>query len=115
MAEESSGEKTEQATPKKRQELRDKGEVAKSRELPSVAVLLSALIALSLFKTPDSINIPCSENANGGYLEYLPLSKVANCDLKETCSFVVNSNIKVFGKRSIFLLTRSFNLLVSTP
>lgn len=49
MAEESSGEKTEQPTPKKRQELRDKGEVAKSRELPSVAVLLSALIALSLF------------------------------------------------------------------
>jgi len=49
MAEEESGEKTEQATPKKRQELREKGEVAKSRELPSVAVLLSALVALSLF------------------------------------------------------------------
>jgi flagellar biosynthetic protein FlhB len=49
MAEESFEEKTEQATPRKRQELRDKGEVAKSRELPSVAVLLSALIALSLF------------------------------------------------------------------
>jgi len=49
MAEENFGEKTEQPTPKKRKELRDKGEVAKSRELPSVAVLLSALIALSLF------------------------------------------------------------------
>jgi flagellar biosynthesis protein FlhB len=49
MAEENFGEKTEQPTPKKRQELRDKGEVAKSRELPSVAVLLSALIALSFF------------------------------------------------------------------
>ncbi|OQY11592.1 MAG: hypothetical protein B6I30_06480 [Desulfobacteraceae bacterium 4572_187] len=49
MAEESSGEKTEKPTPKKRQELREKGEVAKSRELPSVAVLMSALIALSLF------------------------------------------------------------------
>lgn len=49
MAEESFEEKTEQATPKKRQELREKGEVAKSRELPSVAVLLSALIALSIF------------------------------------------------------------------
>jgi flagellar biosynthetic protein FlhB len=49
MAEENFGEKTEQPTPKKRKELRDKGEVAKSRELPSVAVLLSALIALSFF------------------------------------------------------------------
>ena len=49
MTEESSAEKTEQPTPKRRQELREKGEVAKSRELPSVAVLLSALIALSFF------------------------------------------------------------------
>ena len=49
MAEENFGEKTEQPTPKKRKELRDKGEVAKSRELPSVAVLLSAMIALCLF------------------------------------------------------------------
>ena len=49
MAEESFEEKTEQPTPKKRQELKDKGEVAKSKELPSVAVLLAALITLSLF------------------------------------------------------------------
>ena len=49
MAEESFEEKTEEATPKKRQELKDKGEVAKSKELPSVAVLLAALISLSLF------------------------------------------------------------------
>jgi flagellar biosynthetic protein FlhB len=49
MAEESFEEKTEQPTPKKRRELKEKGEVAKSRELPSVAVLLSALVALSFF------------------------------------------------------------------
>jgi len=49
MAEQSFDEKTEQPTPKKRQELREKGEVAKSKELPSVAVLLAALISLSLF------------------------------------------------------------------
>jgi flagellar biosynthetic protein FlhB len=49
MAEESFAEKTEQPTPKKRRELKEKGEVAKSRELPSVAVLLAALIVLSLF------------------------------------------------------------------
>lgn len=49
MAEQSFEEKTEQPTPKKRQELKEKGEVAKSKELPSVAVLLAALITLSLF------------------------------------------------------------------
>jgi flagellar biosynthetic protein FlhB len=49
MAEESFEEKTEQPTPKKRRELKEKGEVAKSKELPSVAVLLSALMALSFF------------------------------------------------------------------
>lgn len=49
MAEESNEEKTEEPTPRKRQELRDKGEVAKSRELPSVAVLLASLMALTFF------------------------------------------------------------------
>ncbi|MBT8342831.1 MAG: EscU/YscU/HrcU family type III secretion system export apparatus switch protein, partial [Desulfatitalea sp.] len=43
MAEGSDQEKTEPATPKKRQEARRKGQVAKSREIPSVLVLLSAL------------------------------------------------------------------------
>lgn len=49
MAEKSFEDKTEKATPKKRQEARKKGEVAKSRELPSVAVLLASLIALTIF------------------------------------------------------------------
>lgn len=49
MTEQSFEEKTEEPTPKKRQEVKEKGEVAKSKELPSVAVLLAALISLSLF------------------------------------------------------------------
>jgi flagellar biosynthetic protein FlhB len=49
MSEENNEEKTEEPTPRKRQELREKGEVAKSRELPSVAVLLSSLMALIFF------------------------------------------------------------------
>ncbi len=47
MAEESFQERTEQATPKRREEARKKGQVAKSRELASVAVLLSGLFTLS--------------------------------------------------------------------
>ena len=47
MAEESFQEKTEKATPQRREEVRRKGEVAKSRELPSVLVLLSGALAIS--------------------------------------------------------------------
>ncbi len=42
MAESNDQEKTERATPKKREEARRKGQVAQSREIPSVAVLLGA-------------------------------------------------------------------------
>jgi flagellar biosynthesis protein FlhB len=48
MAEESFQEKTEKATPRRREEVRRKGEVAKSRELPSAAVLLSGALALGV-------------------------------------------------------------------
>ncbi len=44
MAEESFQERTEQATPRRRQEAREKGNVAKSREIPSVLVLLISLL-----------------------------------------------------------------------
>ncbi len=44
MAEESFQERTEKATPRRRQEAREKGNVAKSREVPSVLVLLFSLL-----------------------------------------------------------------------
>ena len=43
MAEENDQEKSEKATPKKREDARRKGQVAKSREIPSVLVLLGSL------------------------------------------------------------------------
>ena len=46
MAEDFSGEKTEKATPRRREDARKKGEVAKSREIPSVMVLLTGLLVL---------------------------------------------------------------------
>ncbi|MBI5756181.1 MAG: flagellar biosynthesis protein FlhB [Nitrospirae bacterium] len=39
-------EKTEQATPKRQQEAREKGQVARSREIPSVAVLMAGTAVL---------------------------------------------------------------------
>lgn len=44
-----SGEKTEKATPKKREESRKKGEVAKSQELPTAAVLIICISMLMVF------------------------------------------------------------------
>jgi flagellar biosynthetic protein FlhB len=46
MAEDFSGERTERATGRRRAEARRKGQVAKSREIPSVMVLLTALSVL---------------------------------------------------------------------
>lgn len=43
MAEESFAERTEQATPRRREEARKRGQVAKSREIPSVAILLAGI------------------------------------------------------------------------
>lgn len=48
MAEESFEERTEKPTPKKREEARQKGEVAKTRELPAAAVLLSGTLAMGV-------------------------------------------------------------------
>lgn len=47
MPEESDQEKTEDATPRKREKAREEGQVAKSVELPSVIVLLAAVVTLS--------------------------------------------------------------------
>ncbi len=44
-----SGEKTEKATPKKREESRKKGQVAKSQDLPGASVLVGAMAMLLIF------------------------------------------------------------------
>lgn len=46
MAEESFQEKSEEATPRRREEARKKGQVAKSRELSSIAVLFASILIL---------------------------------------------------------------------
>ena len=46
MAEESSQEKTEQPTQKRREEARQKGQVARSTELSTVAILAAGLLSL---------------------------------------------------------------------
>jgi len=52
MAEESFQERTERATPRKREEARKRGQVARSSEVNSAAVLLMSMIALNFFSKP---------------------------------------------------------------
>ena len=49
MADDSAQEKTEQPTERKREEAKDKGNVAKSRELNSVSVLIAGMLAYKAF------------------------------------------------------------------
>jgi flagellar biosynthetic protein FlhB len=51
MAEASFEERTERATARRRQEARNKGQIARSKEIPSVLVLLGAMTPLMLFGT----------------------------------------------------------------
>ncbi len=51
MAEESYADRTEQATPRRREEARKKGQIAKSREIPSVAILVSGISILFFLGT----------------------------------------------------------------
>jgi flagellar biosynthesis protein FlhB len=49
--EQNKDERTEQATPRKRDQAREKGQVARSQELNSVAIVFFGMIALSIFAT----------------------------------------------------------------
>jgi len=59
LAESDLQEKTEKATPKKRRDAKKKGQVAKSREVASVAVLMAGLSTLSLFGSMIYGHIRC--------------------------------------------------------
>ena len=52
MAENDAGERSEQATPKRLKEAREKGQVARSRELTTALLLMTASISLYSFSTP---------------------------------------------------------------
>ena len=67
------------------------------------SVELFTSMAISLFRTPDSIASPCSVKAWGRNFVYLPLptSKIPIWNLRESHSTFVNWNIKSDGKRLI--------------
>jgi flagellar biosynthesis protein FlhB len=60
MADESFQDKTEQATPKKKEDAKEKGQVAKSKEIPSVAVLAAG--AIYMYFNAGSLTQKLGEN-----------------------------------------------------
>jgi len=69
-----SGEKTEQATPKKKKETREKGNVLQSKEINSAVVLLAAFIMINAFAT--FIGITMRNTTGYIYEQYLALDFV---------------------------------------
>jgi flagellar biosynthesis protein FlhB len=65
MADENFQDKTEQATPKKQEDARKKGQVAKSREIPSVAVL--AVGAVYMFFNAKSLTYKLGDNVKEAF------------------------------------------------
>jgi flagellar biosynthetic protein FlhB len=57
MAEASFEERTEQATPKRRQEAKSKGQIPRSKEIPSVLILLGGMTSLLLFGTMMTLQL----------------------------------------------------------
>ncbi len=78
------GEKSEPATPKKRQEAREKGQVAKSMDLPAAFILFFSFLSFYLF---------------GGYMKEKMISLVSNTLRNELLMNLSMNNVQVlFGK-----------------
>ena len=80
MSDQDFAEKTEKPTPKKRQDTRKKGEVAKSRELPSVAVLLAGIMSLAAGGTYMSSQL---KTMTGTVIAHIPTADFKVADAME--------------------------------
>src|SRR5580692_6251846 len=79
------GEKTEQPTPRRRQEARDAGQIARSPDLSAAVLLLGILILLKSFGEPivsalklvviEMLDAPSLANLDGGNMG----SQIARC------------------------------------
>lgn len=84
------GEKTEKATPKKRQDARKKGQIAKSQEIPGAVVLISGFLSLLMF---------------GSYLKEKLISLYSDIFLNRLTMDVTSENVMMmFGEYGIQIL-----------
>ena len=98
MPEFQAGEKTEPATPRRREEVRKKGQVAKSTDLNSAIVLLAAIIAL-YFLTPNLMR--AMTNFTRFYLEDAPNIQV---DVNSLQVLLIRAVLQVSGFFTPFIV-----------
>lgn len=101
MAEGNDQERTEKATPKKRQDARKKGQVAKSQEVPTVAILLSALTFFYF----------------GGTWMFMQVSDVTQTILRDVAQVVISIEsiqtlLWVIFQKTIFLMAPLFLVIM---
>lgn len=94
MAEESSGEKTEAPSEKKRQDAREKGTVAKSTEINSVVVLITGIMMLKLLG-------PFMYNELAAYTSELFLSISTVSMTYEHCTKLILDALMVLAKTAL--------------
>jgi len=87
-----SEEKTEQATPKKKKETREKGNVLQSKEINSAFVLLATFIMINAFAT--FIGITLRNTTSYIYDQYLALDFIFS--LKNLQTLLINAIISFF-------------------
>jgi flagellar biosynthetic protein FlhB len=85
MAQESDQERTEQATPKRIREARDKGQIARSRELTTLSMLLVSGVGILLLgrRVVDGLLATLHNNLQLTKLDILDASKIPSYFLKE--------------------------------
>lgn len=98
MAEASFQERTEQATPKRRDDARKRGQVARSMELNSVAVLFFGLMSLVVF--------------SGWIFHHIAEAFYANVSLIPTLDLTANKSYALFKDNGIRFLTTIFPMML---
>ena len=91
-------ERTEQATPKKRQEARKKGKVAKSQDLVAAASLLGSIVLLSA--VAESASVDCADLMRSSFGQNF----VLQTDAATFASTLSNLILRVFSKLVLFFL-----------
>lgn len=103
MAEETQQERTEQATPKRLEEARKKGDVPRSRELTMTAVMLSGAAAMLMFSGP------ASQKLLGAFESGFSVERVQIFDP----SYMANSFGRIASESLLSLLPLAVVLLVA--
>ena len=110
MAQDSLQEKTEKATPKKRQQAREEGQTAKSMEIPSVFVLLAGVVLVRILSPFFGSQILAMMRGNFLF-DRIPQFNAAYCLalMHETARFFLAVLLPVMG--AVFVVALGANIL----